>query len=188
MRTAIVALSACSASEAPTVESTYAIGWIEHRIDDSELSGIPLQGSDGLAMADLDSDGFDDVVSVHEDSSHVRIAFGGADPDTWENVTLASGENVESCEDVAIGDIDGDGRLDVVIAAEWGAIIWFHAPTDPRNPEDWVSTVLESTLDRGSWIRVSIADVDDDGRLDLVATNKVSADEEGTFSLLYLGR
>ena len=42
------------------------ISWKEHIIDDPESAGFALSGSDGLVMADLDQDGFEDIVSVHE--------------------------------------------------------------------------------------------------------------------------
>ena len=58
------------------------ISWKEHTIDDEELGGgIRLRGGDGLQMADLDKDGHIDIISVHEDSNHVRVAFGFEDPD-----------------------------------------------------------------------------------------------------------
>ncbi|MDG2339137.1 MAG: hypothetical protein P8N94_14310, partial [Gammaproteobacteria bacterium] len=73
-------------------DGTY-ISWREHLIDDPAESGIPFNGSDGLVVGDLDKDGFEDIVSVHESDStydsatyddgfeppaagHVRIAFG----------------------------------------------------------------------------------------------------------------
>ncbi len=42
------------------------ISWKEHLIDGFDVSGVPLSGGDGLVMADLDLDGFEDIVSVHE--------------------------------------------------------------------------------------------------------------------------
>ena len=45
------------------------ISWREHIIDEPASAGFELSGSDGLVMADIDNDGYEDIVSVHESDS-----------------------------------------------------------------------------------------------------------------------
>lgn len=148
------------------------ISWREHRIDDEELARVAIRGADGLAVGDLDRDGRLDIVSVHEDSSHVRIAFGTEDPDRWLTFTLAMGTSVRGPEDVDLGDLNGDGRTDIVAACERGHLAYFEAPEDPRDMRAWKTIVPEVTRNRGTWIRVKLADVDGDGRLEVLGANR----------------
>ncbi|MBG09662.1 MAG: hypothetical protein CMD92_00695, partial [Gammaproteobacteria bacterium] len=87
------------------------ISWREHLIDDPVTAGVNFSGSDGFVMGDIDKDGIEDIVSVHESDSeydsgsfledfvppiagHVRIHYGSNDPDLWFNITLAEAEDV----------------------------------------------------------------------------------------------
>ena len=109
-----------SLTRAQASDGSY-ISWREHIIDDPKIAGFALSGSDGLVMGDIDRDGFEDIVSVHEfdaeyDSAshvpgfvapaegHVRVAFGSEDPDLWFNITIAEGSDAPAPEDAVIVD------------------------------------------------------------------------------------
>ena len=149
------------------------ISWREHLVDgEAESGGAPLRGGDGLELADLDRDGHLDVVSVHEDSHHIRLAFGSEDPDDWELVTLAEGVDAGAVEDVAVADADGDGWLDIVAACERAHLIYFRNPGEDVRTARWERSIPGGTRNRGSFIRVFFADLDGDGRPEVTAANK----------------
>ena len=177
-----------SLTRAQTSDGSY-ISWREHIIDDPKIAGFALSGSDGLVMGDIDRDGFEDIVSVHEfdaeyDSAshvpgfvapaegHVRVAFGSKDPDLWFNITIAEGSDAPAPEDVVVVDLNFDGYLDVVAAAELSHLIYLQNPGPDARQADWPRLILPMTQGRGSYIRVFAGDFDGDGIPELTAPNK----------------
>jgi hypothetical protein len=158
------------------------ISWKEHLIDGPDVSGIPLSGSDGLVMGDLDLDGYPDIVSVHEGDTvydgiprgYIRLAFGSEDPDNWELATLIHGPEAGAAEDVAIGDMNGDGWPDILGACELAHLIYFENPGEEIRSRPWRYVIPPVSLDRGSFIRVFCADFNGDGILEVTAPNKGS--------------
>ena len=170
-------------TSAQTVDGRY-ISWEEHLVDDQELGGeVRLRGADGLQMADLDKDGIADIVSVHEDSSHIRVAFGSGDPDTWFRLSLAEGLEAAAVEDVSIGDLNGDGYPDIIAACEDGHLLYLQNPGGRTHNNTvrgwrWDRVIPRVTQGRGSFIRVFFADLNGDGRLEIVAANKGTGRDE----------
>jgi hypothetical protein len=160
------------------------ISWREHLIDDEATGGVPLRGSDGLVVADLDGDGFEDIISVHESDDvydgapegHIRIAFGTLDPSVWHLVTLAEGPEAGAAEDVAVADVNGDGFPDIVAACELEHLIYFENPGADARSGRWDRVIPTIASGRGSYIRVFLADLDGDGRPEIVTPNKGAQD------------
>lgn len=156
------------------------IAWREHLIDERTAIGEPLTGGDGFVQCDLDLDGDVDIVSVHESDTsydgrpdgHVRAAFGAKDPQRWQNVTLLDGVDAGAPEDAACGDLDSDGYPDVIVAAELAHLVLLRNPGRNARRAQWPSVILPITRNRGSFIRVFLADFDGDGRLDVSTANK----------------
>ena len=177
-----------SMTRAQAADGSY-ISWREHIIDDPEVAGFALSGSDGLVMGDIDRDGVEDIVSVHESdaeydsASHtpgfmpppegtVRIAFGSPDPQRWFNITIAEGTDAPAPEDAVLVDLNSDGYLDVVVAAEQSHLIYLQNPGASARSAIWPRLILPMTQGRGSYIRVFAADFDGNGVPELTAPNK----------------
>ena len=93
------------------------ISWLEHRIDDEDINGdVQIRGGDGIAIGDIDGDGMEDLITVYEDSNHIRIAFSNGPSGKWSLRTIAEGKWAGAVEDVALIDLNCDGYLDVVAA------------------------------------------------------------------------
>jgi FG-GAP-like repeat len=170
-------LSVADTSSHAVARDGQYISWSEHLIDDEQINGgIPIRGGDGLVMGDIDMDGTMDIASVHEDSHHLRIAFGTPDPNQWELVTVGQGAEVAAIEDVALGDINGDGWPDLVAACEEAHLAYFQNPAGNVRSEHWPRMIPQVTQGRGSWLRVFIVDLNQDGRMDIVGANKGAPD------------
>jgi hypothetical protein len=74
------------------------------------------------------------------------------------------------------GDLDGDGRQEMVVAAKPRQVLVFSRPSDPR--ERWTAEVVALQGNLGNAKAVRVSDVDLDGRADLIVSCEGATGEE----------
>lgn len=121
-------------------------------------------------IADLDRDGDPDVVGVARPLSQIMWWSNGGGPATnWTRFTVAT--NVLGPRDVTAADVDNDGDVDLVFAAQSNNLVgWF----ENRNGLGtlWSQRVVQANISEPA--SVTVADMDRDGRLDVISSSTIS--------------
>lgn len=137
----------------------------------------PFRGVDGLtafAGADIDGDGDPDV-ALADGSGRLHVFLNERLGDYRPLPAPAS--VISGIKDVAVADIDGNGTLDFIVLKQDGSVVRLSLKPDTL---DWDSGVLLHASGQPS--RLLIADLDNNGALDIVAGNQVFLSNGKSFS------
>jgi len=112
-----------------------------------------------MRLADMDNDGLLDVIIRHKNPESVKIIFQNKNG-KWETKTAMEGQEGEG---LAVGDLNGDGLLDISISGHW-----LKTPENPRT-----GTYKRYDIEAGYKLvnkatKEEIGDINGDGRLDVV--------------------
>ncbi len=152
--------------------------WKKHVLDTA--TQLPVHGH----PADLDGDGDMDVLmafgivgkpgqkETHQIAWYENVGKPGKGQE-WKKHGIAAG--FDQGFEAAAADLDGDGDQDV-IATAWGKqgrLVWFENRGDPKGK--WPMYLLKDNWSNAN--QVIVADLDRDGRLDLIACAERGANE-----------
>jgi len=145
--------------------------WARHTIDGT------LEGADGVRLADVNRDGWQDIVTGWEESGQVRV-YQNPGPkkarQPWPAVTVGK---VASPEDAVFADLDQDGQMDVISSCEGSnQSVYVHwAPTesvDYWNANRWETEPIPALQGLAMWMFTTPGDLNGNGRTDLVVGSK----------------
>ena len=125
-----------------------------------------VDGATGVAVADFDGDGDLDVAVAARDADDVLIFMNLDGAGTSWSAAPTTVANVSSgVTDLAAGDLDGDGDVDLVGAVTGDDFVrrWLN----PNTGTNWDAGRVSDTA--GGVEDVELADMDEDGDLDVVA-------------------
>jgi len=128
-----------------------------------------------LALGDIDSDGDIDIVVGNANGQSNRLMLNNGGPNPFDGVVASDlGAELDSTLAVALGDIDGDGDLDVIVGnfVQTNRLYFNNGSAAPFSGV----TGSDISAESNNTTAVALGDVDGDGDLDAVIGNSIAND------------
>jgi len=128
-------------------------------------SGIDIYGHNGVAVADIDADGLDDLYICQPSGLPNRL-FHNLGGGAFEDITESSGVGVlENSACALFADIDNDGRQDLIVVRTTGPLLFLNQGGGKFRLKP--DAFQFATPPQGTFTGAAIADYDRDGWLDI---------------------
>jgi FG-GAP-like repeat/FG-GAP repeat len=129
-----------------------------------------------VAVGDLRANGTLDLVTDNINTNTVSVLLGNGDGTFQAPVQYAVDHN--SWQVVALGDVNGDGKLDIVVAGSTTSVLLGNGD---GTFQPAITTSFGAAL--GQLVDFKLADVNGDGKLDIVAVNSFGSQPVLTIAL-----
>jgi len=127
--------------------------------------GIDIYGHNGISVADIDDDGFDDVYICQPAGLPNRLYRNRRDG-TFEDITEASGLGIlENTACALFADFDNDGRQDVIVVRASGPLLFLNEGGGKFRLKS--DAFRFASAPQGTFTGAAVADYDRDGWLDI---------------------
>ncbi len=150
--------------------STDEISWLEN--DGIDLTAFPqhiisttTQDFNALKAIDLDGDGDIDVVGTDKSTNELLWFENNGTASAWATHVIFGGANLNNVKDLSVADLDSDGDLDVVVAADTTPNLYWY-----QNAGDSLTWTENNTgiVTAGNISSITTGDVTNDGTVDIV--------------------
>jgi hypothetical protein len=148
------------------------------RLVDDQVNGVH-----GLLKGDIDGDGRFDLIAnsaqprppFPNSAVWLRVPAAPQNAERWERFVFADKDAPGLSHYFGVGDVNGDGRPDISLAAKGGPqaepgsgewFAWWEAPRDPTKP--WAKRLIADRQPGAT--NIQPADVNGDGKTDFLAT------------------